>query len=198
MGSLVLRKAFKVAIVIWGVSACANTVRIEPSVSVVVSSAQGEIMSLVAQDFAKNPDCDYGSGESGILVNSKVVSSKGLVSDEWLAHKLEPEVWSQIAPLSQLLRSANSTAQLVDWGVLDRPGLVVRDLSSLDMREADLLASQVRCFATFMLPAISADGDEALSAFYVGPSPHGAVAFYVLRRGAAGWSIATRSFFHFL
>jgi hypothetical protein len=121
-----------------------------------------------------------------------------MVSDEWLAENLEPDAWAQIAPLTQTLRDSNPSEHLVDWGLEDRSGLAVRDLSALDTRQVERLASTVRCFATFMLPAISLNGEDALLGFHVGPSPHGAIAFYALKRDAAGWRVAARSFFHFL
>jgi hypothetical protein len=194
---LVLTRALKVVLMISIVPGCASTDHLKPHAPL-VSSEQSEIVLVVAEDFAMNPDCDYGTGESGIVVNSNVGSSSGLVSDEWLGRALDAQMWSQIAPLSPQLRAANPRSRLVDWGISDRPDMVVRDMSMLDQRQIDKLASKVRCFATFMLPAISSEGDDALVAFYVGPSPHGAVALYALKRGASGWVIAGRGFFHFL
>ena len=163
-----------------------------------MSTEQSALVSIVAEDFASNPDCDYGTGSSGIVVDSRVVSSRGMVSDEWLAEKFEPEVWAQVAPLAKTLRDSNPADHLVDWGFEERFGPAIRDLASLQSREVERLASTVRCFATFMLPAVSLNGENALVGFYVGPSPHGAVAFYALKRDASGWRVAARSFVHFL
>jgi hypothetical protein len=190
-------KTFNVVGMCASISACATAIPPKPSAPL-VSTERRALISIVAEDFASNPDCAYGTGSSGIVVDSTVVSSRGMVSDVWLAEKFEPEIWAQVAPLARMLRDSNPSNHLVDWGLEERSGLAVRDLSSLESREVERLASTVRCFATFMLPAVSLNGEDALVGFYVGPSPHGAVAFYALKRDASGWRVAARRFVHFL
>lgn len=190
-------KTFNVVVMCASIAACTATIPSKPSAPF-VSEERSALVSIVAEDFANNPDCDYGSGASGIVVDSTTLSSRGMVSDEWLAEKFAPDVWAQVAPLTQALRDSNSSDHRVDWGFEERSGLAVRDLSALDAREVERLASTVRCFATFMLPSISLNGEDALVGFYVGPSPHGAVAFYALKLDASGWRVAARGFVHFL
>ena len=54
-----------------------------------------------------------------------------------------------------------------------------------------------KCLIEFWRPGFSADGKRCVIRFYYGPSPHGAVGTYVLKRGDKGWEIvdSTISFY---
>ena len=161
------------------------------------SLVEGSLVGIVAQDFAKHTDCDYGSGQSGIVVNELASTSHEIVVEQLFA-STKPEDWIGFEPLIAVLHQRNATDRPIDWGVPNSDDLQVLSFANIDDQGMEKLATEVRCFATFALPAISLDGSLALVAFRVGPAPHGASALYALRREGKLWRVSARSFLHFL
>ena len=165
--------------------------------SLKISTIDRDLVELVALDFERHEDCDYGSGKSNVAVNRLVVNTDNLQSDEWVRYYAK-SAWGGIKPLLELLRLRNQLDRRVDWRFTDSPKLKQKDLYRMDERSLSRLRSQVRCFVSFLLPAVSSDGQNALVAFHPGPSPHGAIGFYVLRIRQGNWSIESRTVLHLL
>jgi hypothetical protein len=127
-----------------------------------------------------------------------MISARDLASDEWLKYVLGAEDWSEIAPLLPNLRTRGVEERIMDWRLPESSQIRNRDLSALNGRERSELEASVRCFASFMQPVFSDDASRALVVLHVGPSPHGALAIYALRRSASGWSITTSRFIDFI
>lgn len=156
------------------------------------------LIAVVAGELARSEDCNFGNGKTGIAVNKYAVSAKGLVSDEWLKAYLEPSMWAQMKDLVGALREANPDDRLVDWNLAENSELKSADLSTLSAQARERLSATVRCFATFLRPAVSSDGRSALVAVHLGPSPHGAVAFYALVQIQDEWRISAHKLFEFM
>lgn len=161
------------------------------------SLVEGSLVSVVAQDFATHTDCDYGSGQSGIVVNALASASRSIPVNQLLANT-KPADWRGFEPLVTLLHQRNPSDRPIDWGISSGDNLKIRSFDNIGAQGMRKLATEVRCFGTFALPAISPDGSLALVAFHVGPAPHGASALYALRRETGQWRVSARSFLHFL
>jgi hypothetical protein len=155
------------------------------------------LVRVVATDFAQSANCNDGFAPSGMIVGTSTASSKGLVSDEWLRHFMEPLTWTRVQPLMPRLRERNAGSQRIDWAIPHQGALIAKDLTGLGILGYYQLMEHARCAATFLLPAISADGLTALVGFRV-HSEHGAVAFYLLHRDGDEWRIEDHAYFAFI
>jgi len=153
-----------------------------------------DVIATVVEDLVRNDGCRYAEGSDAVAVNRYMISARDLAPDEWFKSVLGGEDWSEIAPLLPTLRRQGTEERVVDWQLPENSQIRNRDLSALDGRERSELEASVRCFASFMQPVFSDDASRALVVLHVGPSPHGALAIYALRRSAGGWSIATSRF----
>lgn len=158
------------------------------------SQQERDVIATVVEDLLRNEGCSYTEGSDAVAVNRYMISARDLASDEWLKSILGDEDWLEIAPLLPILRRQGMGEGPVDWQLPESSQIRNRDLSAPDGRERSELEASVRCFASFMEPVFSDDASRALVVMHVGPSPHGALAIYALRRVASGWSIATSRF----
>jgi hypothetical protein len=177
-------------------SGCATERRIEEPV-LKADPEDASLVRVVATDFAHSANCNDGFAPSGMIVATSTASSKGLVSDEWLRHSIEPFTWTRMRPLMSRLRERNADARRIDWVIPHEGDLIAEDLGTLDLLGYYDLMERARCAATFLLPAISDDGLTALVGFHL-HSEHGAVAFYMLHRDGSEWRIEDRAYFAFL
>lgn len=178
-------------------SSCANRPLVQDAAKS-PSSEERAIVAVVVGDLAHDEICDFGSGKVGVAVNKYAISANDLVSDSWLEAYLEPNMWGQIKDLIRTLRRINTDDRLVDWGFPENANIISENLHAMGVAARERLLSSVRCFATFLLPAVSDDGKSALVSVYLGPSPHGAVAFYVLAKVEDRWTISTHKAFEFM
>jgi len=162
------------------------------------SQQEHDVVAAVVEDLRHNADCSAAEGSDAVAVNRYMISARDLASDEWLKYVLGAEDWSEIAPLLPNLRTRGVEERIVDWRLPESSQIRNRDLSALNGSERSELEASVRCFASFMQPVFSDDASRALVMLHVGPSPHGALAIYALRRSASGWSIAARRFIDFI
>jgi hypothetical protein len=162
------------------------------------SQHEHEVVAAVVENLRHNADCSSAEGSDGVAVNRYMISARDLASDEWLKYVLGAEDWSEIAPLLPNLRTRGVEERIMDWRLPESSQIRNRDLSALNGRERSELEASVRCFATFMQPVFSDDASRALVALHVGPSPHGALAIYALKRSASGWYIARRRSIDFI
>jgi len=185
------------------VAACSATVRPSdrtPASTLEPAETLGDtaLIELVAKDFANSADCSDGLGKAGMIVNSYAASARGMVSDEWLHSRMDPEVWAKARSLTSRLRERNTSWQRMDWSFPAAQDIQVEDLSNVRGYLAYIdISKNVRCVTSFLLPAISTDGNEALVALKI-YSDHGAIAFYVLRRERGEWQIDSHAFFAFI
>lgn len=187
---------FGVLVLVFSLTACAS----HPLVREInpVPPEEYTISMIVARDLAQNNECNSGSGEDGVVLNKYMVSAKDLVSDSWIEAYINPEMWVQMKDLIDPLRRVNDDDRLMDWGASELGKLKIVDLSILSMSEREQLLATVRCFITFLMPVVSSDGNSALVCVHVGPSPHGAVAFYVLVKVRDEWMVSASEFFDFM
>jgi len=178
-------------------AAACSVGRVDTARLVVASPVDRAIVRAVAEDFAHHPDCDYGTGAAGIAVNTTATSLSWL-SDDWIRSQIGSAAQGDVSSLIEPLRARNPEAQRVDWGTLSSGLIQTHDLYRYTNSRYTAVASSVRCLVTFMLPAVSEDGDQAVTVLDVAPAPHGAAAVYVLRREGDGWQVTARRFVHFL
>lgn len=156
------------------------------------------ISAIVVRDLAHDSECNFGSGKAGIVLDRHMASAKSLVSDQWLQAYVKPEMWMRMRNLTGSLRRANDDDRLVDWEIPESGELKIVDLSAVSQDATEHLLATVRCFATFLMPVVSSDGNSALVSVHVGPSPHGTVAFYILVKVRGEWIIFAREHFVFM
>jgi hypothetical protein len=162
------------------------------------SQQEHDVVAAVVENLRHSPDCSHAEGSDAVAVNRHMISARDLASDEWLKYVLGAEDWSEIAPLLPSLRRQGMEERDMDWRLPETSQIRNRDLSTLSRGERSELEASVRCFATFMQPVLSDDASRALVALHVGPSPHGALAIYALKRSASGWYIARRRSIDFI
>jgi hypothetical protein len=186
-------------VVAWAllVSACAHD-GIPSTLVRHVSLQERDVVAAVVEDLRGNAGCRLAADADAVAVNRYMIPARDLASDEWLEHALDADAWMEMAPLLPGLREHGEEEGIVDWELPESAHVLNRDLSGLGERERARLEASVRCWASFMRPAISDDAARALVVLHVGPSPHGALALYALRRSASGWSIAAGRFIEYL
>lgn len=182
---------------IFTLSSCTGRLLV-PDATESLSSEERAIVAVVVGNIAHDEICDFGGGKVGVVVNKHVISANDLVSDGWLEAYLEPNMWVRTKALIRTLRSINADDRLVDWRFSENTNILSEDLYAMSVAVRERLLSSVRCFATFLLPAVSDDGKSALVSVYLGPSPHGAVAFYILDKVEGRWAISMHKAFEFM
>lgn len=153
------------------------------------------LVQIVAADFAHSANCTDGLGPSGMIVDMR--TSENFVSDAWVQNRMDPDLWAKAQPLMPRLRERNAVEQRADWRIPRGNDLIQMDIDAYQPWMHGDLARQARCAATFMLPAIAADGHRALVALRL-HFDHGAIAFYTLHRDAGAWLIDGCSYYPFI
>lgn len=178
-------------------ASCAN----RPSISDVAQSPSPEeraVVAVAAADLAHDEACNDGNGEAGVAVDAGAAPAIDLVSDDWLEAYLEPGMWAQMKPLMNTLRSIPADGRRIDWGFPESADIVSADFPAMSATARARLLARVRCFASFLRPAISGDGKSAVVWANLGSSPHGAAAFYVLTKSEGRWAVSMRKVLEWL
>jgi hypothetical protein len=151
----------------------------------------------VIRDFERRPDCDYGRGDAGLLVNIRSVEQRELHwAPDFSLNRGEES--PQIDSLLGSIRDRNGREEILPWRYADNTPFQVADLTRMGDHDFNEAMKHNRCYVSAALPGYSSDGLWALVHLYVGPSPHGAEVWYLLKQRETSWAIAAYKFSHFL
>jgi hypothetical protein len=173
--------------------------RLEPrTVAPGLSPYDVVILDLLARDdLAIRRSHAPVSSDGTFAVDPETLGESPFAARERISSELDPEQWSEIEDLVDVLVAVNRTRRAVALHP-SIDGAIVRDsavpFSSYAVRPSDEVERQredgARGRVGFWAPAFSPDGRRALVRVRFGPTPHGASATYVLERGPGGaWTV---------
>ncbi len=166
------------------------------------ASVDHDIFDIVVADLLDNEEFDPAVGGRRVAKSEIVLgdttargsSNAGVNLDSWIREKkISRDVLDDL-----LARNPNGRRYSLARYYPSNPNILVRTLSRVDM---DLGFSfqfpKARGYVETRLPGYSRDGLTALVSFSFGPTAHGAVGFYLLKKVAGRWEIIERSIGYF-
>ena len=162
-----------------------------------IMSIDGEILDAVLSDLIGNRDFNPDRGGNGAKKSEIVLDDKtfGGMSNH-LLHNASCNPCKEV-PLEIRDDLVRRNPKGTQWSLAlyhpARSNVRVRDLSGIDqVLEFGQAFPDAVCFVNPYLPGYSSDKRTALFACHVGPTPHGAMGYYLLKKVHGRWEIVWR------
>lgn len=152
-----------------------------------ITSVDCEIFEIVLTDLITRDEyVDYPAWREAkkIVVSDKIFGFGGIS----LCGRVSPELLADI-----MRRNPKGLRQSLRQYNPKNPNILVRDLTGVDGEFGfSPVLEGARGYVVPFLPGYSKDGQTACFCFGFGPSPHGAVGFYILKKQDGHWTIVER------
>lgn len=158
------------------------------------ASVDHEILDIVLGDLINNPEfINPYPTKTQIVVGDRTPRGYGDAGNELERWARENKVTSDVVD-DVASRSPKGICYLLARYQPSNPNILKRKIDVIDL---DTQFPKARGYVETRLPGYSRDGQNALLSFTFGPTPHGAVGFYLLKRVNGRWEIIMRSLYYY-